>query len=73
MAMKWKVEEVETSELDSPKEQVTIHGVITEVSPVRKSRNNPNRKYLCGKITDGKKVLKLVSFDTGLQTDLEAS
>ena len=58
--------EIEPLEIDSIKVFVTIHGVLTEVSPVKQSRKNPNTQYFMGQISNGKKTLQMVSFDRNL-------
>ena len=40
----------------------TVHGMVVEVSPIKVSRKNPDAKYFSGKITDGKKVARVISF-----------
>ena len=44
-----------------------------EVSPIKASRKNPDVKYFSGKITDGKKVARVISFDPKLRSILEKS
>ena len=36
------------------RDSVTIHGVLAELSPEKKSKNDENRKYFTTKLTDGK-------------------
>ena len=64
-------EELEPSEIYCAKERVTIRGVVTEVSPVKESRKNPNTKYFTGKISDGKKTMRAISFDPKLRNKLD--
>ena len=59
-------EELEPSEIYCAKEHVTIRGIVTEVSPVKESRKNPNTKCFTVKISDGKKTLRAISFDPKL-------
>ena len=42
--------------------------MVVEVSPIKASRKNPDIKYFSGKITDGKKVARVISFDPKLIT-----
>ena len=62
-------EELEPSEIYCAKERV---GVVTEVSPVKESRKNPNTKCFTGKINrDGKKTMRAISFDPKLRNKLD--
>ena len=63
--MAQKRKHFEVSEMEE-EENVTIHGVVVEVSPVRPSRNNPNLKLFSGKLSDGVKVARVISFDPKL-------
>ena len=51
----------------------TIHGVVVEISPTNASRKNPDVKYFSEKITDGKKVARVISFDPKLRSILVKS
>ncbi len=48
-----------------------MHGVVTELSPVKASKSNPSTKYLTGKITDGKTTKRFVSFDPSLRRTVD--
>ena len=50
-------------EVVSAESCATIHGVVTELSPVKSSKRTQT-KYFTGTISDGKKQLRMVSFDT---------
>ena len=52
---------------------VTVHGVMVEVSPIKPSKKNPDVKYFSGKISDGNKVVRMISFDPKLRTALDKS
>ena len=39
----------------------TVHGMVVEVSPIKANRKNLDVKYFSGKITDGKKVARVIS------------
>ena len=45
---------------------VTVHGVILELSPIKSSRNNLDVKCFNGSITDGTKVARMVCFEPKL-------
>ena len=51
----------------------TVHGVVMEVSPVRPSRKNPEVKYFSGKLSDGQKVVRIISFEPKLRSVLDKS
>ncbi len=61
----WDVSEVE----ECP--SATVHGVVTQVSPVKTSRRNPSVRYFDGRITDGKKSVRVVCFDPSMRSALE--
>ena len=54
---KREIEEVgiDVSDVVTNVDNAKVHGVVTELSPVKLSRKN--QKYFSGKITDGKKSL----------------
>ena len=63
----------DVSELDSPCSQVDINGIVTQLSPVKKSRTNDRVRYFDGKLSDGKKTLRVVSFEPGLRAQMDKS
>lgn len=67
---KCKAEEMEVTEVFTPQECVTIHGVVTELSPVKCSKK---KEYFAGKPTDGKTTMQMVSFQPQLRSQLQAS
>ena len=51
---------------------VTVHGVVLgTVSPVKTSTLNRGVKYFDGTFSDGKKTLRMVSFEPKLRGQLE--
>ena len=52
---------------------MTIHGVVTELSPVKCNKNNVKIKYFAGNLTDRKKTMWMVSFQPQLRSQLQAS
>ena len=48
----------------------TVHGMLTEVSPVKMSKTN-DKPYYHGQITDGKKSVRFVSFDVTLKNTMD--
>ena len=61
VADEWEVSEIAESK------STNVHGVVTEVSPVKKSKCNPSVKYFDGKISDGKESVHIVSFEPSLR------
>ena len=59
--------EIEVSEANDVEENVTIHGVVTELSPIKTSKKNSTVKYFMGMLSDGRKSLRMVSFDPKLR------
>ena len=50
----------------------TVHGVlIGEVSPVKTSRRRSDVKYFESQLSDGKKTVRLVSFEPSLHHKFE--
>ena len=66
-------DDVEVSEVESASARATVHGIITELSPVKSSRKNESIKYFNAKISDGKKSMRVVSYSPGIRNDLEES
>ena len=63
----WEVSDVEESG------SATVHGVVSEVSPVKVSRKNSSVRYFDGKLTDGKKTVRMICFEPSLRSKLETS
>ena len=54
------------------KHRLHLHGVVVdELSPVKTSSKNRSVKYFDGRFSDGKKTVRLVSFDPNLRNKLE--
>ena len=70
---KRKLEEMDVSEIECGYEGATVHGVVTEPSPVKVSRKNEQVRYFSGKVSDGKKTVRVVSFDPALCGTMEKS
>ena len=50
----------------------TVHGVLVcEVSPIKTSRKRNDIKYFEGQFSDGKKTVRLVSFEPKLRGQLD--
>ena len=48
----------------------SIHGVVTELSPIKCSKKNAKVKYFAGKLTDGKKMMRIVSFQSATEVTI---
>lgn len=70
---KRKIEELDVSEIDCSSEAATVHGIVTELSPVKISKKNTRVKYFTGKLSDGKKTIRVISFNASLRDSLENS
>ena len=70
---KRKIEEVniDVSDVVTTLDKAKVHGVVTELSPVKLSRKN--QKYFSGKMTDGKKTIRVLSFELSLHGAMEKS
>ena len=52
--IKRKLKEIDVSEIEMCSESVTVHGVVTELSPVKVSRHLSKVNYFKAKLTDEK-------------------
>jgi ssDNA-binding replication factor A large subunit len=66
MACKRKADDFDASEVKESK-NVVVHGVITELSPVKKSRKNESIKYFSGQLCDGKDSVRVIYFEPCLR------
>lgn len=74
MAAKRRLElDFDVSEVKYPTSDVNVHGIVTELSPVKKSRQNEKVQYFDGKLSDGKKTLRIVSFEPALRNKMDES
>lgn len=69
--IKRKLEENDVSEIEKCSDGMIVHGVVTELSPVKVSRNSEKVKYFQGRVTDGKKTVRVV--DPALHGAMEKS
>lgn len=70
MAEKQK-SEFDVSEI-APTKSATVHGIfVGETSPVKCSKSNSSVKYFHTRLTDGKKTVRVVSFEPKLRSDIE--
>ena len=52
-------------------EGATVHGVVTELPPVKVSKKNCRVGYFDRNMSDGEKSICIVSFDPALRASLE--
>ena len=64
--MAGKKRELSVCEIDSEEKDLCVHGVPISLSPKKKSRRNESLSYFDGSLSDGKKSLRMVSFNTNL-------
>ena len=69
MAAKRKLDMV-ISDLEE-EANATVHGAILELSPLKVRKNNKDVEYFVAKLTDSKKVARLVCFEPNLRKDME--
>ena len=50
-----------------------VHGVVMNLSPVKESKKNTSVQYFHGTISDGRKSVRVVSFDPPLRLSLQLS
>lgn len=48
-----------------------VHGIPVKVSPVKESKSTKGVRYFDAKISDGKKVRRVVCFDAGHQVAMK--
>lgn len=69
---KRKFEEFEVSEVASAEfKSAIVHGVVTELSPMKKSKKDERTKYFCGALSDGKSCVRVVSFEPSLRSPMD--
>ena len=66
MACKRKLEEFDVSEVKECKNAV-VHGVVTELSPLKRSRKSGDVRYFYGQMGDGKGDARLICFEPSLR------
>ena len=63
--------DLEPKELTSRIDGATVHGLLTSMSPVKKSRKNEKNTYFTARLSDGEKSVRLISFDSKLHPTME--
>ena len=65
-------DEVAVSETNASPAPVTVHGVVVgQVSPLKTSKTKSSVRYFDGSFTDGKKTLRMISFEPKLHEQFE--
>ena len=72
MATKRKVEEFDVCDIKESGSAI-VHGVVTELSPIKKSKKDENLKYFSGQLSDGKKCVRVISFQPCLRQAMNDS
>ena len=63
----WDVSETQKSA------KACVHGMVTQLSPVKVSKCNSSVQYFDGKISNANKNIRMVSFDLGVRVTLESA
>ena len=68
---KRKLELESVANINEQRDSATVHCVLTELSPVKRSKKDENKTYFTAKLTDGKKSIRVVLFDSQLHSKME--
>ena len=70
-----KKRELDVSEISETSNGATasVHGVCVALSPVKVCKNKPSCKYFDGVLSDGKKTVRVLSFDPKMRCHFESS
>ncbi len=63
------LQDLDAGDIDSPRAAANVHGVVTELSPMKNSYRS-DVKYFTGKLSDGKTTPRMASFDPKLRPRL---
>ena len=55
--------ELDVSDICESSSSAIVHGVCVSLSPVKSCKNKPDKSYFDGRFSDGKKCVRIVSFD----------
>ena len=72
MAEKRKLEEFDASDVQNSK-GATVHGIVTDLSPVKKSKKNEKIQYFKGELSDDKGCVRIISFEPSMRQPLYES
>lgn len=61
------------SDIEAASTAANVHGIVTELSPIKVSRRDDNIKYFDARITNGRKTLRMVAFDPTLRSQMETA
>ena len=59
------------SDIHEEYRNAAVHGVVLQLSPTKVSKKNLKTKFFIGKISDGKRTTRIISFNPHLRTQLE--
>ena len=68
-----KVKEFAVCDMKEEEGQATVHGVVVDVSPIQTSRKNSDIRYFSGKMSDSRKIVRVICFDPKLGPAMEKS
>ena len=63
----------DVSQIDATYDNITVHGVVTELSPIKVSKRNEAVKYFSAKLSDGVKCMRVVSFTPNIHNVLDSA
>lgn len=72
MATKRKLDEFDVCDIKEGG-SVIVHGVVAELSPIKKSKKDEKVKYFSGQLSDGKKCVHVISFEPSLRQPMNDS
>lgn len=73
MSRKRSVEDFKVSELEECDGQATVHGMVTELSPLKRSKKDDSVRYFFGTMSDGKSSVRVISFEPSLRSAMDLS
>ena len=62
---------IDVSDIQQEQRNVTVHGVVLQLSPTQVSKKNKTTRFFDGKIADGKRTTRVISFNPHLRSQLE--
>ena len=65
--------EIEIADINRTISAATLHGVVINVSPMKKGEKNSSVNYFDGEISDGTNKLRFISFNSKLRPNIEKS
>ncbi len=72
LGKKRKVDEWDVSDMEQCSSG-TVHGIVTELSPVKVSRKNTSVRYFDGRISDRRNSVRVIFFEPALRSAMESA